>query len=70
MISLAGIFQLLLALLLIVLGIIVIVFLVKLFIVLLPAAIVALIVWFLTKNELLAAIAFLVVAAISLFKLL
>lgn len=34
----------------------------------LPAAIIAAVVWFLTKNELYAAIAFLIVAIISLLK--
>jgi len=58
----------LVALLLVAIGLLLIVFVVKLLIALLPAALVALVVWLLTKDKLLTAVAFLAVAVVSLFK--
>ena len=60
--------EVLVALLLVGIGLLLIVFVVKLLIALLPAALVALVVWLLTKDKLLTAIAFLAVAVVSLFK--
>lgn len=60
--------EVLVALLLVAIGLLLIVFVVKLLIALLPAALVALVVWLLTKDKLLTAVAFLAVAVVSLFK--
>jgi len=51
-----------------IIGFLIIVFVVKVFIFLLPAAVIALIVWWITQEPLLTGIAFLTIAAISLAK--
>jgi len=55
-------------LILLVIGLIIIVFIAKVLFFFLPAAIVALVVWFLTGSGLWAGIAFLVIAALSIAK--
>lgn len=60
--------ELLIFLALIAIGLILIIFVIKLFIVLLPAFIVAAIVYFITKNLMLTGAAFLIIAAIAILK--
>ncbi len=55
-------------LLLLVIGLVIIILLAKVFLFILPAGIIALIVWFLTGSVFWAGVAFLVVALISLLK--
>jgi hypothetical protein len=64
----ADVVGLLLLLLFLIIGIAIIAFVVKLFFFLVPAAAVALIVWWITGSPTLTGIAFLIIAAISLFK--
>ena len=68
--GLSLVLEALLALALVVIGLLLIVFVIKLLVLLLPAALVALVVWLLTQNKLLTALAFLAVALVSLLKLL
>lgn len=53
---------------LLIIGVIIILFIAKVLFFFLPAAIVALVVWFLTRSGLWAGIAFLIIAAISIAK--
>lgn len=53
---------------LLIIGILIIVFLAKVLLFFLPAAIVAIVVWFITYDRLLTGIAFLLIAAISIAK--
>jgi len=64
--SLGNINDLLLLLVLVIIGIVIIVVIAKIILFILPAGIIALVVWFLTGSIWLAGIAFLVVAFISL----
>ena len=50
------------------LGLIILIFIVKVLFFFLPAAIVAFVVWFLTKSEFWAGIAFLIIAVLSIAK--
>jgi len=62
------IFELALLLLLLVIGIIIIILVVKILLFILPAAIIAIVVWFLTGSLFWAGVSFLIVAFISLLK--
>ena len=66
--SLGTLGDLALLLLLVIIGIVIIILIAKILLFILPAAIIALVVWFLTGNLLWAGIAFLVVAFLSLLK--
>jgi len=61
-------FELILLLMLLAIGFIIIVFIAKVLFFFLPAAIIALVVWFLTGKESWAGIAFLVIAVLSILK--
>lgn len=63
-----SIIDLALLLLLLVIGIIIIIVVVKILLFILPAAIIAILVWFLTSSLFWAGVAFIVVALISLLK--
>jgi hypothetical protein len=60
--------EILLAIALVAIGLLLIALVVKLLVLLLPAALVALVVWLLTYDRLLTALAFLAVALVSLLK--
>ena len=62
----SGLLGLLLLIVFVAVGLIIIVFVIKAVLFLLPAAIVALIVWFITGSHLLTGLAFLLIAAISI----
>ncbi|MBS7648017.1 MAG: hypothetical protein QXK93_01740 [Candidatus Bathyarchaeia archaeon] len=63
-----NIYELALLLLLLIIGIAIIILIVKVLLFILPAAIIALVIWFLTGSLFLAGVAFLAVAFISLLK--
>lgn len=63
-----SILELLIFAALVIIGIMVLIFLIKLLFWLIPAAIVAFIVWFLTSSLWLAGVAFLIIAALSLIR--
>jgi hypothetical protein len=65
---LLGLPELVVLLILLIIGVLIIVFIAKVLLFFLPAAIVALVVWFITYDRLLTGIAFLVIAAISIAK--
>jgi hypothetical protein len=66
--QLPSIFELALLLLLIIIGIVIIILIVKILLFILPAAIIALVVWLLTGSLFWAGIVFLVIAFLSLLK--
>ncbi|UCE96452.1 MAG: hypothetical protein JSV51_02270 [Candidatus Bathyarchaeota archaeon] len=63
-----GLFGLIALLALLILGIIIIIAVVKILHFVLPAGIIALVVWLLTQNEVYAGLAFIAVAALSILK--
>lgn len=66
--QLPSIYELALLLLLLIVGIAIIILIVKILLFVLPAAIIAVVVWFLTGSLFLAGVAFLAIAFISLVK--
>ena len=63
-----GLFGWLVLLALLVIGLIIIIFIVKIILFILPAAIIALVVWLITQSEVYAGIAFIAIAVLSILK--
>lgn len=65
---LPSLLELAVLLILLIIGVLIILFIAKVLFFLLPAAIIAIIVWFITNDRLLTGVAFLLIAAISIAK--